>query len=155
MLPRRSFSVCVSRPRHVGAAMRNDAAPIFFSSSQPRGGGASAVASVATSIPLTHGIRVGTRPPRPRTSATPSTPNVSRDMGAQALARRHHEPRRAWLSNSSQRAEWQVSCCGCSIATTSRRILPSASAYARTYLTAQSTYLRRSCGHHVLSDRQA
>ena len=54
--------------------MRNDAAPIFFSSSQPRGGGASAVASVATSIPLTHGIRVGTRPPRPRTSATPSTP---------------------------------------------------------------------------------
>ena len=54
--------------------MRNDAALIFFSSSQPRGGGASAVASVATSIPLTHGIRVGTRPPRPRTSAAPSTP---------------------------------------------------------------------------------
>lgn len=156
MLPRRSFSVCVSRPRHVGAAMRNDAAPIFFSSSQPRGGGGRPLSPrlpppfhSPTTSALAHAR------PRPRTSAAPSTPKVSRDMGAQALARRHHEPRRAWLSNSSQRAEWQVSCCGCSIATTSRRILPSASAYARTYLTAQSTYLRRSCGHHILSDRQA
>lgn len=155
MLPRRSFSVCVSRPRHVGAAMRNDAAPIFFSSSQPRGGGRPLSPRLPppfhspTASALAHARPVHAPPPHP------PPPNVSRDMGAQALARRHREPRRAWLSNCSQRAEWQVSCCGCSIATTSRRILPSASAYAHTYLTAQSTYLRRSCGHHVLSDRQA
>lgn len=156
MLPRRSFSVCVSRPRHVGAAMRNDAAPIFFSSSQPRGGGG-VRCRLGCHLHSTHPRHPRWHTPAPSTHLrhTLHPPNVSRDMDAQALARRHREPRRAWLSNSSQRAEWQVSCCGCSIATTSRRILPSASAYAHTYLTAQSTYLRRSCGHHVLSDRQA